>query len=85
LNVFNGILDQQAVLHWVQRNIAAFGGDPTRVALGGQSAGAQDTGVNQISPLAAGLFNRTVYESSPLSSLTPYSAPRSLIPPTKYG
>ena len=47
-----GILDQQAVLRWVQRNIAAFGGDPTRVAFGGQSAGAQDTGVNQISPLA---------------------------------
>ena len=64
-----GILDQQAVLRWVQRNIAAFGGDPTRVALGGQSAGAQDTGVNQISPLAAGLFNRAIYESAPLSGI----------------
>ena len=64
-----GILDQQAALRWVQRNIAAFGGDPTRVALGGQSAGAQDTGANQISPLARGLFNRAIYESSPLSSL----------------
>jgi para-nitrobenzyl esterase len=68
-----GILDQQAVLHWVQRNIAAFGGDPTRVALGGQSAGAQDTGVNQISPLATGLFNRAIYESSPLSGIAVYS------------
>jgi para-nitrobenzyl esterase len=66
-----GIMDQQAVLRWVQTNIAAFGGDPGRVALGGQSAGAQDTGVNMISPLAAGLFNRAIYESSPLSSLTP--------------
>jgi para-nitrobenzyl esterase len=65
-----GIMDQQAVLHWVRRNIAAFGGDPTRVALGGQSAGAQDTGVNQISPLSAGLFNRAIYESSPLSGIT---------------
>lgn len=64
-----GILDQQAVLQWVKRNIAAFGGDPSRVALGGQSAGAQDTGVNQISPLAAGLFNRAIYESSPLSGI----------------
>jgi para-nitrobenzyl esterase len=64
-----GILDQQAVLRWVQRNIAAFGGDPSRVALGGQSAGAQDTGVNQISPLAAGLFNRAIYESAPLSGI----------------
>jgi len=65
-----GILDQQAVLQWVQRNAAAFGGDPSRVALGGQSAGAQDTGVNQISPLAKGLFNRAIYESSPLSGIT---------------
>jgi para-nitrobenzyl esterase len=65
-----GVLDQQAVLRWVQRNIDAFGGDPNRVALGGQSAGAQDTGVNQISPLSAGLFNRAIYESSPLSGIT---------------
>ena len=64
-----GIMDQQAVLHWVQRNIAPFGGDPSRVALGGQSAGAQDTGVNQISPLSAKLFNRAIYESSPLSGI----------------
>jgi para-nitrobenzyl esterase len=68
-----GILDQQAVLRWVKRNAAAFGGDPSRVALGGQSAGAQDTGVNQISPLAATLFNRAIYESSPLSGITVYS------------
>jgi len=65
-----GIMDQQAVLRWVQRNIGAFGGDPGRVALGGQSAGAQDTGVNQISPLSAGLFNRAIYESAPLSGIT---------------
>src|SRR6202012_2552325 len=64
-----GILDQQAVLRWVQRNIARFGGDPSRVALGGQSAGAQDTGINQISPLAGGLFNRAIYESAPLSGI----------------
>jgi para-nitrobenzyl esterase len=68
-----GILDQQAVLQWVQRNAAAFGGDPTRVLLGGQSAGATDTGLNQMSPLAKGFFNRALYESAPLSSVTPYS------------
>ena len=64
------VLDQQAVLHWVQRNAHAFGGDPTRVALGGQSAGASNTGDNQLSPLAKGLFNRAIYESAPLSAIT---------------
>lgn len=64
-----GILDIQAVLRWVQRNASAFGGDPTKVALGGQSAGAQDTGANQLSPLATGLFSRAIYESAPLASL----------------
>ncbi|MEJ8850735.1 carboxylesterase/lipase family protein [Variovorax rhizosphaerae] len=58
-------LDQQAVLRWVQRNIARFGGDPSKVALGGQSAGAYDVGANVISPAAKGLFNRAILQSSP--------------------
>jgi para-nitrobenzyl esterase len=58
-----GILDQQAVLKWVKRNIAQFGGDKDNVTLGGQSAGAQDTGLNMVSPLAAGLFHRGICES----------------------
>jgi para-nitrobenzyl esterase len=62
-----GILDIQAVLQWVQRNIAAFGGDPSKVALGGQSAGAVDTGANLLSPLAAKLFNRAIFQSAPVS------------------
>src|SRR5262245_3435341 len=52
-----GILDQQAALRWVKANIAAFGGDATKVGLGGQSAGSQDTDANLVSPGAAGLFN----------------------------
>jgi para-nitrobenzyl esterase len=67
------VLDQQAVLRWVQRNAAAFGGDPTRVLLGGQSAGASNTGDNMLSPLAKGLFNRALYESAPVSSVTDIS------------
>jgi len=58
-----GILDQQAALRWAQANIAAFGGDPTKVALGGQSGGAVDTSANMVSPSAAGLFNRAIMES----------------------
>jgi len=58
-----GILDQQAVLKWVKQNIAKFGGDKNNVTLGGQSAGAQDTGLNMVSPLAAGLFDRAICES----------------------
>ncbi|WP_244420892.1 carboxylesterase/lipase family protein [Hyphomicrobium sp. MC1] len=64
-----GIMDIQQVLRWVQRNIAAFGGDPNRVAVGGQSAGATDTGANVLSPMSAGLFSRAIYESGPLPTL----------------
>jgi para-nitrobenzyl esterase len=49
-----GIMDIQAVLNWVQRNAARFGGNPKLVTLGGQSAGATDTGANMMSPLSAG-------------------------------
>jgi len=68
-----GTLDIQAVLRWVQRNIARFGGDPNNVTLGGQSAGASDTTSNLLSPLAAGLFQRAILQSSPTATLTPLS------------
>ncbi|VTZ26826.1 Carboxylic ester hydrolase [Methylocella tundrae] len=58
-----GILDQQAALKWVRRNIAKFGGDKNNVTLGGQSAGAADTSYNMVSPLAKGLFQRAICES----------------------
>jgi para-nitrobenzyl esterase len=60
-----GIMDQQAVLRWVQRNISAFGGDPNKVTLGGQSAGAYDTSANLISPYSQSLFNRAILQSYP--------------------
>lgn len=68
-----GILDIQAVLKWVQRNIEAFGGDPDKVLLGGQSAGASDTGANMLAPSSAGLFHRAIYQSSPTSTFPPAS------------
>jgi para-nitrobenzyl esterase len=58
-----GILDQQAALKWVERNIARFGGDKDNVTVGGQSAGAVDTGIHMLSPLSAGLFHRGICQS----------------------
>jgi para-nitrobenzyl esterase len=59
-----GILDKQAVLKWVERNIAKFGGDKNNVTVGGQSSGAIDTIINLVSPLATGLFHRAICQSA---------------------
>jgi para-nitrobenzyl esterase len=58
-----GLLDDIALLQWVHRNIDAFGGDPDRITLGGQSAGAGSVGFLAMSPLAKGLFIRAIAES----------------------
>jgi para-nitrobenzyl esterase len=57
------ILDLIAALHWVHDNIAAFGGNPDRVTIGGQSAGAADAHALVSSPLAKGLFHGAIAES----------------------
>lgn len=58
-----GIEDQQAALKWVRRNISAFGGDPERVTMFGESAGGLSTFTNYVSPTAHGLFHRAIVES----------------------
>jgi len=57
------LLDQIAVLRWVQRNAESFGGDPTRVTIFGESAGATDVTYLMTSPLARGLFHRAIIQS----------------------
>jgi para-nitrobenzyl esterase len=58
-----GLQDMIAALQWVHRNIAAFGGDPDAITVGGQSAGAIAVHDLIVSPLATGLFRRAIAES----------------------
>ncbi|MEU0942979.1 carboxylesterase family protein [Streptomyces canus] len=60
-----GLRDQFAALQWVHEAIGAFGGDPGRVTLAGQSAGAISTGALLAAPQAQGLFRRAVLQSGP--------------------
>ena len=58
-----GLMDQQAALRWVQRNIAQFGGDPRNVTIAGQSAGGLSVLAQMVSPGARGLFQRAIVQS----------------------
>jgi para-nitrobenzyl esterase len=58
-----GLMDQQAALRWVQRNIRGFGGNPGNVTLFGESAGGLSTLAQLVSPGARGLFQRAIVES----------------------
>jgi len=66
-----GFMDQQFALRWVRRNIAAFGGDPDRVTIFGESAGGLSVYCQLASPLAAGLFHRAIAQSGAYAGFSP--------------
>ncbi|MET9558376.1 carboxylesterase family protein [Streptomyces sp. NPDC006645] len=59
-----GLLDQQAALKWVNRNAAAFGGDPSNVTIMGQSGGGYSVCAQLVSPGARGLFSKAIVQSA---------------------
>lgn len=72
-----GMLDQIKALEWVKKNISTFGGDPDNITISGESAGSAAVSALCTSPLAKGLFNRAIGESSSVTAAQPAHSFRS--------
>lgn len=75
-----GLLDQQAALRWVHRNVRWLGGDPRRVTIAGQSAGGHSVCVHLASPTAAGLFQRAAIHSGAFDLTVSTGVPCDTVP-----
>ena len=75
-----GFLDQQCATRWVKRNIAAFGGDPENITIGGQSAGGMSVCAQMTCRENEGLFRRAIVESGTFTQ--PYGVTMGLFPRT---
>lgn len=73
-----GFLDQQYATRWVKRNIAAFGGDPDNITIGGQSAGGMSVCAQMTNPQNHGLFRRAIIQSGTFAH--PYGMKMGLFP-----
>ena len=71
-----GLADQQAALRWVRDNIAAFGGDPAKVTVAGESAGAMSVCDHLVAPESAGLFRAAILMSGPCQAQLDVAAAR---------
>jgi para-nitrobenzyl esterase len=69
-----GIMDQQAALRWVQRNISRFGGNPHNVTIAGESAGGESVLAHLASPGSRGLFQRAIVQSGAFEMSQPSRA-----------